>query len=62
VTPEEPIVLDCCERAEDTGLVTFNEDGVRWEVVRLQPDGSTVAIGIDRCPWCGKWLRHLIAG
>jgi hypothetical protein len=42
--------------------VTFNEDSVRWEIVRLQPDGSTVATGIDRCPWCGKWLRHLIAG
>ena len=21
MTPEEPIILDCCERAEDTGLV-----------------------------------------
>ena len=53
----EPETPDCCDDVWESDLITANDDSCTWEIIRLQPDGSTRKTTVTHCPFCGHRLN-----
>lgn len=57
MTSDDYVFPDCCDEASESGLLTANDDSCTWEIIRLQPDGSTRKTVVEFCPFCGHRLN-----